>query len=284
MGDGELEILIHEARDGYPLHYRLFHAQGETKATVVFVHGIQSHGGWYEASCKALARAGYRVIFLDRRGSGLNHGARGDSPSFRTLLDDLGLFIREQRAQLPATSKIFLGGISWGGKVALGLEVRSPGLVDGFLLIAPGFCPKVQPSRKERLRIALSRVLNPRKLYNIPLNDPELFTANPAGQKFLREDPLALRQATARFLLDSVRLDLYLRLFPRKIKKPILLLLAGQDRIIRNDKTRKFVSRFAHGGLHIVEYPDAHHTLEFEPEPGKFVADMLAWLDDQIRT
>lgn len=279
MAEVVTEILSHAAADGYPLKYRLFHANGETKATVIFVHGIQSHGGWYESSCKALAKAGYRVLFLDRRGSGLNESARGDSPSFRTLLDDLADFIQDQRSQLPQTMKLYLGGISWGGKIVLGLETRRPGMVDGFMLIAPGFCPKVQPSRKERIKIALSRVTNPRKLFNIPLNDPELFTGNPVAQKFLREDPLALRQATARFLLDSVRLDLYLRIFPRKVPAPVLLVLAGHDRIIDNEKTRKFVQATVSGPLQVVEYPEAHHTLEFEPEPGRYIQDMLAWLD-----
>ena len=51
----------------------------------------------------------------------------------------------------------------------------------------------------------------PENPFPIPLNEPEMFTANPAWQQFLREDPLRLRQATARLLIESVRLDGYLR-------------------------------------------------------------------------
>jgi alpha-beta hydrolase superfamily lysophospholipase len=254
-----------------------------SKGTIVFIHGIQSHGGWYETSCKKFAQAGYRVLFLDRRGSGLNEVSRGDSPSFRTLLDDLKEFLQYQRKEIAGATPLILGAISWGGKIAFGLEIRMASLVDGFILLAPGFCPKVHPTRKERFFIALGSLFSPRRLFNIPLNDPELFTSNPAAQKFLKEDPLALRKATARFLLDSVRLDFYLRIFRTKISKPILLLIAGQDKIIDNEKTIAFVKRFASGSLIVREYPEAHHTFEFEPEPQKHIEEIEEWLQAQFK-
>jgi alpha-beta hydrolase superfamily lysophospholipase len=254
-----------------------------SKGTIVFIHGIQSHGGWYETSCKKFAQAGYRVLFLDRRGSGLNEVSRGDSPSFRTLLDDLKEFLQYQRKEIAGATPLILGAISWGGKIAFGLEIRMANLVDGFILLAPGFCPKVHPTRKERFFIALGSLFSPRRLFNIPLNDPELFTSNLVAQKFLKEDPLALRKATARFLLDSVRLDFYLRIFRTKISKPILLLIAGQDKIIDNEKTIAFVKCFASGSLTVREYPEAHHTFEFEPEPQKHIDEIEEWLQAQFK-
>lgn len=283
MVDTPFEIASFVTSGGYKLHYRHFQPVGMSKGTIVFIHGIQSHGGWYETSCKKFAQAGYRVLFLDRRGSGLNEVSRGDSPSFRTLLDDLKEFLQYQRKEIAGATPLILGAISWGGKIAFGLEIRIANLVDGFILLAPGFCPKVHPTRKERFFIALGSLFSPRRLFNIPLNDPELFTSNPAAQKFLKEDPLALRKATARFLLDSVRLDFYLRIFRTKISKPILLLIAGQDKIIDNEKTIAFVKRFASGSLTVRDYPEAHHTFEFEPEPQKHIEEIEEWLQAQFK-
>ena len=283
MVDTPFEIASFVTSGGYKLHYRHFQPVGMSKGTIVFIHGIQSHGGWYETSCNKFAQAGYRVLFLDRRGSGLNEVSRGDSPSFRTLLDDLKEFLQYQRKEIAGATPLILGAISWGGKIAFGLEIRMANLVDGFILLAPGFCPKVHPTRKERFFIALGSLFSPRRLFNIPLNDPELFTSNPAAQKFLKEDPLALRKATARFLLDSVRLDFYLRIFRTKISKPILLLIAGQDKIIDNEKTIAFVKRFASGSLTVKEYPEAHHTFEFEPEPQKHIEEIEEWLQAQFK-
>jgi alpha-beta hydrolase superfamily lysophospholipase len=274
------------AGDGYRWRYRRYPAHGVPRAEVVFLHGIQSHGGWYEHSCTLLSRAGFNVYFLDRRGSGLNEKNRGDAPSFRRLLDDLAEFLTTLTRTSPLGSAgrlpVFLAGISWGGKLAVALERRHPGLVEGIALLCPGFFAKVRPPLGRRLLIVLSRLFRPRKLFAIPLNEPELFTANPRWQQFLRDDPLRLHQATARLLLESVRLDGYLRFVPKYVHVPILLLLAEQDRIINNARTRAFVDRFATPDKQIIEYPGAHHTLEFEPEPDRFIVDLRNWLERQI--
>src|SRR5436190_24333974 len=80
--------------DRYECQYRHYAPAGPPRADVVCLHGIQSHGGWYEHSCNRLRAAGFAVWFLDRRGSGLNHEARGDAPSFGRLVDDVAEFCR----------------------------------------------------------------------------------------------------------------------------------------------------------------------------------------------
>jgi alpha-beta hydrolase superfamily lysophospholipase len=57
------------------------------------------------------------------------------------------------------------------------------------------------------------------------------------------------------------------------------LLLAEHDRIIANAPTRRYVQSFAAAGKEVIEYPGAHHTLEFEPDPDRFVNDVQRWLD-----
>jgi alpha-beta hydrolase superfamily lysophospholipase len=267
--------------DGYPCHYRDYPAAGTPRGRVVFVHGIQSHAGWYEGSCRRLGQAGFAVSFLDRRGSGQNTQARGDTPSFRRLLDDLAEFLRPLRQQ-DAALPIFLAGISWGGKPVVALQRRHPGLVDGLALFCPGFCPRVGPKRKERLAIFWARLTAPRRLFPVPLSDPQLFTATPRWQEFIRDDPLSLRQATARFFVESVRLDAYLRFAVPRVRLPVLLLLAEQDRIIDNGRTRAFFDSLPSPDKEIHEYGGAHHTLEFEADPEPFLADLLHWLQRQL--
>ena len=275
--DSDCTLAPHTASDGYRWQYRHYRPASVPAGRVVFLHGIQSHGGWYEQSCRHLAGAGLSVYFLDRRGAGLNQQDRGDTPSFRRLIDDVAEFLRHLR-QEQAEGKILLAGISWGGKVATALQRRHPGLVDGLALLCPGFFPRVRLSLRQKVRVLLSRLLTPRRLFPIPLNEPELFTATPRWLQFLREDPLSLHRATARFLAESVRLDLYLRWTPKHVRVPVLLVLAGQDRIIDNGPTRAFVERFASGDRQVIEYPQGHHTLEFEPDPATYFADLTRWL------
>jgi alpha-beta hydrolase superfamily lysophospholipase len=265
------------AADGYRWHLRRYAPAGPARGRVVCLHGIQSHAGWYGASCAHLARQGFAVTFLDRRGSGANQQARGDAPSWRQLVEDIAEFLTAERLRDGAPLPMFLLAISWAGKTATALAARRPELLDGLVLVTPGLCPRVRPPLGQRLRIALARLVAPTRLFPIPLDDPELFTATPRWQQFIRDDPLALRRATARLLVESARLDAYLRWVPRRVKAPLLLLLAGQDRIIDNARTRAYVGRFA-SEREVIEYPQAHHTLEFEPDPGPYFADLAGWL------
>jgi alpha-beta hydrolase superfamily lysophospholipase len=61
---------------------------------------------------------------------------------------------------------------------------------------------------------------------------------------------------------------------------PTFLALAQNDRIIDNLATRELSARFP-GGTSIVEYPNAHHTLEFEPETQQWVDDVTKWIVKQ---
>ena len=303
------------ASDGYHYYYRRYVPSAERasapRAHVVCVHGIQSHAGWYEYSCTRLSQAGYLVSFLDRRGAGLNEQDRGDTPSYRRLIDDIAEFLTLDgggetdaltlplsrsptlplslpptlplsQSDTPSASSrlpVFLLAISWGGKLAVALQGQYPGHLDGLVLLCPGFFPRVGPSLGERLRIAWSRLVSPQRLFPVPLQDAELFTFTPRWQQFIRDDPLSLRSATARFFAASVFLDRALRSVPRHVHVPVLLLLAGKDRVIDNHLTRCYVDQFASDDKEIIEYPQAAHTLEFEADPDPFVEDVRSWLD-----
>jgi alpha-beta hydrolase superfamily lysophospholipase len=311
---GRIETYI--AGDSYRWQYRHYETTSPPRARALCIHGIQSHGGWYEHSCNRLREAGFEVFFLDRRGAGLNQQDRGDTPSFRRLLDDIAEFLRtlrgtqhtilpspplrkrgvggeESEQQTPSTQysvlstqysrlPVFLVAISWGGKLAAALQRRHPGLVDGLALLCPGFCPKVGPSLSDRLAILWSRLIGPRRLFPVPLNDPDLFTATPRWQQFIRNDPLSVREATARFFVESARLDGYLRFVPSHVRTPVLLMLAEHDRIIDNARTRRFVERFAATDKEVLCYPEAHHTLEFQPEPDIYVNDLISWIEKHL--
>jgi alpha-beta hydrolase superfamily lysophospholipase len=272
------------ASDGYVWRYRFFPARQEAgnqaRGQIVCLHGIQSHGGWYEYSCSSLGQAGFAVYFLDRRGSGLNEAARGDAPGYRRLAEDITEFIAHLRSAAGRSAPVFLLAISWGAKLALAAQRARPGEIDGVALLCPGYFPKVHPPLRERLQIAWSRLVKPTRIFPIPLSDPELFTATRCWQEFIRNDALSLRQATARLLVESVRLDRYLRQAPPSVNLPVLLMLAGKDRIIDNAATRRFVEQFATADKRVIEYPNASHTLEFELNPEVFIGDLKRWLSD----
>jgi alpha-beta hydrolase superfamily lysophospholipase len=267
------------AFDGYTWLYRHYPPNGEALANVVFIHGIQSHGGWYTYSSTRLAQEGYAVYFLDRRGAGLNEEGRGDAPSYHRILSDIADFLRWLRrtSKLP----VFLIGISWGGKPATALWRFHPWLYEGLGLLCPGFFPKYKSTLKQFLRLTFTYKFRPNAKFVIPLNEPELFTEVPRWRQFLADDPLILRQGTARFIYANGLLDFSLANYDHWIPKPVLLMLAEKDRIIHNEPTRRFIYEIAEAGSEVIEYPGEHHTLEFGYNPDIFIQDLLSWLRRQ---
>lgn len=259
------------ATDGWALDLWRTRPSGAPKGSVLLLHGIQSHAGWYEATRHALAEAGWEVGFLDRRGSGRQTEGRGDAPSWQQLVSDVGVALES----LAARPRV-LAGISWGAKTALGAAHALPERVDGLVLLAPGLCPLVTLPLAKRLQVLFTRLLHPGAAFDIPLNDPALFTDNPRWLDFLANDPLSLHQATARFLLESARLDAWLA--SQRWTIPALVQLAGRERIIDNIATRRWVRERLKGPRKIVEYPRAFHTLEFESDDS-WRTDLLGWMN-----
>lgn len=261
--------------DGYQAFSRLW-VPTSPRGGVIYLHGIQSHGLWFAASAQRMAEVGYAVLLPDRRGSGRNAQDRGHTPSARRLIRDVGECCDELHVRT-GFEKFHLVGVSWGGKLALAFHNSMPRRVGHLTLIAPGLFPKVDLPAWQKVRVGVSALFAKRALFDIPLQQAELFTENPVRQAFIRNDPLALRQVTASFLIASRRLDgLAQRARSIAAGPPVRLFLAGQDRIIENVRTRHFVESLAWPDRRIIEYPQAHHTLEFELDNERFMADLIS--------
>ena len=277
----EFEHLV--ASDGYRLFARHWRPSGLPRGFVVALHGIQSHSGWYEHSSGRLCEASYDVLFLDRRGSGQNFSRRGDVANGDRLINDVMQVlseVRRERDRVAPNAPVVLLSVSWGGKLAAITAARRPELVDALALLYPGLCSRVQPTTWQRARLKLARKLDVRHMrVEIPLNDPSLFTAEPRWQEFIRNDPLTLREVTSGFLLAHQDLTRESLAAAPQIHCPTLLMLAGRDRIIDNEATKTWARQLGTSQFTLREYSDAQHTLEFEPQPDRFVTDLVAWLN-----
>jgi len=244
---------------------------------VLHLHGIQSHAGWYEASARRLCEAGFAVLQPDRRGSGRNQVQRGHAESSPQLLADARACLDELTRRSGCASNYVLG-ISWGGKLAAALHADDPRGIAGLILVTPGLFPIVDVSAAEKFRIGWSMVANPSRSYDIPLNDPELFTSVPRWIEFLRNDELQLHQATAGFFLASRRMDKVARRLAEARPVPLHLMLAADERIIDNAGTREFVRNLPWPARTITTYENSRHTLEFDPDADAYLEDLVRWI------
>lgn len=261
------------ADDGYRFACRRWHAD-DPLGQVVMVHGIISHSGWYLKTGAHLAKAGFAVHSLDRRGSGLNFAGRGDVDRAETWIQDVEGYLESLGSHRPR----LLIGISWGGLMATTVARRRPDLVSGLGLLCPGFFARkgISAVQHRVVRTAARWGLAQRK-FAVPLRDPQLFTHSPWWRDYIRDDPFTLRKVTLRLATASA--DLYAETIqnPEGVRVPTLLMLAEKDALIKNDDVRTFVERFSTNDQRCVEIPQAAHTLEFEDEVSRYLADLQDW-------
>ncbi|MBK8269513.1 MAG: alpha/beta fold hydrolase [Planctomycetes bacterium] len=270
--------------DGYSVHARLWQPPNP-RSRILYLHGIQSHGGWYELS------GGARRCRLHRphaRPPRLRPGTPTPQPpdsldqclaDTKCMLDFLLKMPGGDAAGRPSAHVI---GVSWGGKQAVHLAQAHPRHVKTLSLIAPGLFPRIDLTLTEKFRVGVSMINDREKLFDIPLNDAAFFTDNPERMAFVERDMHKLQQVSARFLLTSRQLDKLIRVFPDSpYRNPVHLFLAGRDRIIDNEKTRDWLRGLPSPDRRITEYPDGGHTLEFDRDPEPFLNDLVTWISER---
>ena len=273
-GFEELTIVL---PDGYEAYARYWPAK-RLRGSVLYLHGIQSHCGWYEASARRLQQAGFAVLQPDRRGSGRNRQDRGHAESQEQLIED-GQACAARLLEIAGLKRFHLLGVSWGGKLACAIAAANADALQSLSLVCPGLFPIINVTKSEKFKIGLSMLGHPERHFDIPLNDPGLFTSQPRWLEFLRTDALTLQQVTASFFLATRRMDVVLRELPKRKPLPLHLMVAGDDEIVDADKTVEFVRALNWPGTRITHYPDVRHTLEFEPVREEYRSDLVEWLE-----
>ncbi|HUQ23627.1 MAG TPA: alpha/beta fold hydrolase [Gaiellaceae bacterium] len=266
-----------EASDGQELPYRYFPAEPETRrGSLLYLHGIQSHGAWYTETAAELARRGYSVYLPDRRGSGISKGPRGYFGPYRQLVDDVATFVELAKREQHGAPAFVVGGC-WGARPAVAYALKSQKELAGLALVCPALKAQVDLSPKDKLRVGVGRVFDEHRKVPVPL-EPELFTRNPEYLDYIRNDALSLHEVTARFFFETAIWDRYL-LRQTRLELPLLVQQAGDDRIIDRGTVREWFGRQAAADKEYVLYPEFGHILDFENERQRYWDDLASWLD-----
>lgn len=278
MASASIETLTHS--DGYETHVRWWRPE-PSRGAVLFFHGIQSHGGWYQGSGQRLADAGFTVLMPDRRGSGLNTKQRGHIESVERCVADAEDVLNVLLAET-GEGAAHVVGISWGGKPAVALAARAPDRVRTLSLVTPGFFSALDLSSEQRMRIAMRMLASRDRMFEIPLNAARHLTRNQRLMDFVDADALKLTHVSLEFLKTTRRLDRTAKAFAETTwRGPIHLLLAGRDQFIDNEATRAWFAGLPSPDKRISLYSEAEHVLEFETNPDPYYADLAGWIADR---
>jgi len=269
------------AGDGVELHHLHWPAaKPGPRATLVFLHGIASHADWFAETAADLARQGVAVYAPGAAPVGRSGGRRGHLDRYEQAIDDVDRMVRLAGSEQPG-APLFLAASSWAAKLAVVHASRRPVPSAGLLLLGPGLLATVGLSPARQAAVLAGHLVRPTARLPIPLT-PELYTANPAYLEYIRADKLRLLEATTRFFWETLRLDRRRARASAGLRLPLLVLQGEADAMMDVPATRAWFDGLGTEDKTYRAYPGAGHTLDFEPDRSRYLADMLAWLSDRV--
>jgi lysophospholipase len=265
--------------DRHQLYVR--HYQPETRnatRTLVMVHGVCEHGERYDAIARLAVRRGWNVVLADQRGHGLSSGVHTHVDHFNQYVHDIDLVCQRFKC-LP--SQTFLVGHSMGGLVSVRYAQTYTDRLAGLVLVSPLLSIKVKvPWPTVAVGWLLSH-LTPRVRFQPRFNAADS-TRCPKLQAARADDPLIRRSLTngwyfaVRAALRRAWLD------AKKLTMPVLLVQAGQDRVVDAAKSKQWLSQLPATDASLHWLDESYHDVLGESDWLHTFAHIARWLERRI--
>ena len=279
--------------DGKPIYYEHFRAD-QPKAVIVISHGFTESVQKFYESIYYMLKAGYEVWGMDHHGHG--HSYRlNDNPyvvhtdHFRNYVLDLVHLTR--KLVKPAAKKlpVYLYCHSMGGCIGAWVIERYPKLFDKAVLSSPmlglsfGKIPVPVMYAAAAFKGRGGRSVEPLE----PVNEFEKEDFQNSCdssevryryyyKKRLTDKTLQTRAPSIRWGMESVKACARVtsKLWTSRIRIPVLLCQAGEDRVVKNASQNLFVSRVK--GCEFFRVPNMKHELYMTD------SDMLSQYWDRV--
>jgi alpha-beta hydrolase superfamily lysophospholipase len=221
------------------------------KGRIVISHGYGEHAGRYRHTAKWFHDLGWSVSAMDHRGFGSSGGIRGDADNIHAFVEDLALFLRNERHHdaervkapprivdgvpmppLPVCPQVVLGH-SFGGLVALLNLLWHSDTMDALILSSPAVTLRpLGPVLRLLQRLLLW--LAPHKALKLP-NNKDAVCSDPILVQRYWDDPLCHRYVSAGFSMALQQGREEILPLGHELDRPILLLEASDDTVVDPD-------------------------------------------------
>lgn len=262
------------------LHYRAWETP-RPRAALMVVHGLAEHAGRYETFARTMCAYGFSTYALDLRGHGSSEGRRGHVRSFDVFLQDVERFRREVQGLIDPGCPLFLLGHSMGGLIAVRYLEEYDVPVRGGIIVSPWLATAVAVPRWKALLAGLLTRLLPALPIPAGIRAEDL-SHDAEVVRAYRDDPLVHDTITPRLFSEaSQAMGLALQRSDR-ISVPVLMLLAGSDRLVNTRLSTAFARSLPKSRLTLRVFPEAYHEVLNEANRGAACAEIRAWVSARL--
>ncbi len=261
-------------------------AGARRRGSALIIHGLGEHSGRYAHVAAALNDIGVAACGYDQRGFGQSGGPRAAIPSLSAPLEDAKLVFDRFAAEGSAAGDgepPFLIGHSMGGAIAA--RATTGGWIHprGLVLSSPAL--KTRLGAAMRYLVAAGSRVAPNLVlpHGLPLHR---LSHDPLIVAEVKGDQLCHAYATPRsiaFILDAGE---QARRDAAKLDVPVLLLVAGEDRLVDPEGSREFAAALPAGRGTLHWYAPLWHEVfnEREPERTRVLGDLKTWIASRLES
>ncbi|HEY9152430.1 MAG TPA: lysophospholipase [Anaerolineales bacterium] len=267
-----------QSKDGLNLYVQGWEPEQKPKAAVALIHGFGEHTGRYAHVGEAFNNAGYALVGFDLRGHGKSGGARGHTPSYDAMMDDIADFLAWIGKRYPGLPQ-FLYGHSMGGNEVLNFSIRRKPDIVGVIATGPWLKLAFDPPA---LQVTLGKAMNsiaPGFTQNSALDTNALSHDPKIGDAYVH-DPLVHSKISARLFVSIYESGLWALDHAGEFPLPLLLMHGSADRITSFAASAEFAKR---AGKMVTWYPwdGLYHEVHNEIEKAEVIRTMIGWMDAQ---
>ncbi|OLO27638.1 phospholipase [Alkalihalophilus pseudofirmus] len=235
----------------------------QPKGVIVIIHGAGEHHGRYGWLRKQWQQAGFHIVMGDLPGQGKTRGKRGHIDSFNQYIETVYEWYKEAAlCGLP----VYLIGHSMGGLISIRTLMEKRMEIHGVILSSPLLKlaeepPKYKTMASKALHRLLPSVTAPSGLKT------HLVTRNEEIREAYLIDELRVTKVSLRWYQEILKA---MTLAKRNVSDfpnvPLLLLQAGDDRIVNSEAAKFWFDQLQTSEKWFKEWDGLFHELFNEPE------------------
>lgn len=253
----------------------------DPRGAVLIAPGFAEHAGRYGRLAQELGSRGYSTYVYDPRGHGKSTGARGHTPSWRHLVDDLDAVVEALAQMRDFPQRRAVIGVSMGGLVALDWALANRGKFDGLALVAPFFRAAFRPPA---WKVALAHTVGaalPSFGQATGLKGRDMSQDLVVAAQY-DTDPGITRVMTARYYNEFQAAQHRLAGTAASVDFPVLVLQGGADPIASAEATAAWARAVPRPWCEWTVYQGLKHEVLNEFERSRVVSDLLYWLGRHV--
>jgi len=250
-----------------------------SRANIIFVHGLGEHIGRYVEWAEMLNKEGIGFTGVDLPGHGKSDGARGNIKSNFLTDEMIGILIDGIKNTFPGNA-VLLYGHSLGGGIVLDYILRKAPEIKGAIVTSPWLKLSFQPSK---FKIGLATVMKnilPDLVQPSGLVVDHISHDTTVVEKY-KSDPLVHDKISVSLFHNAMSAGVSSLKNASRLNIPLLMMHGGEDRICSPEGSSEFASKTSLAELKI--WDGGYHELHNELFRNEVFDWLISWVNKTIK-